>query len=206
MVPRDHDLRADRLRVLRHQRQVTVRRAAGDDLQLARVLEFLERGQQIALVLVVENVPAILQPVQVKPRQLVELVVTLRAVDFLVRQLDALVHRADITVLQQLVAQHRGQRRRDRHGQAEIAAVIQQPVHHVDQRDIRLRDRLVEPVLLKKLVVFGMPDKRQVGVQDQREITLWRHASRKVTAITGLVSSELVITVKNQLGRRARIA
>jgi hypothetical protein len=128
VVPRDHDLRADGLRIFGHQRQVAVRGAAGDDLELARVLEFLERGQKIAVVLIDENMPAILEPVQVEPGELVELVVPLGAVDFLVRQFDRLVDGADITVLQKLVTEHRGQWRRDRHGQAKIATVVDQAI------------------------------------------------------------------------------
>jgi len=36
-----------------------------------------------------------------------------------------------------------------------------------EQRDVGLDDRLVEPVLLEKVLVVGMPDKRQMRVQDK---------------------------------------
>ncbi len=175
VVARDHDLRPDRLGVLGHQRQVAVRRAAGDDFEFARVLEFAESGEQVAVILVDENVAAIFQPVQVEPGELVELVVALGAVDFLVGQLDRLVDAADIAVLQKLVAQHRGQRRRDRHGQPEIAAVVEQSVHHVDERNVGFRDGLIQPVFLEKLVVLGMPDEGEMRVEEESEIALGCH-------------------------------
>ncbi len=172
MVARDENLRPHRLGIFVHQRQVAVGRAAGDDLQLARVLELAERGEEIAVVLVGEDAPAVFQPVQVEPGELVELVVALGAVDFLVSQLDRPVERPQVTILQKLVAQHRGQRRRDRHGQPEIAAVVEQPVHHVDERDVGLGDRLVEPILLEELLVLGMTDEGKMRVKDESEITL----------------------------------
>ncbi len=175
MIARDEHLRPDRLRILGHQRQVTVGRAAGDDFEFARVLELAEGVEQIAMVLVVEDIAAVFQPVQIEPGEFVVLLVALGAVDFLVGQFDPLVHAPHITLLQKLVAQHRGQRRRDRHGEPEIATVVDQPVHHVDQRNVGLRDRFVEPIFFEEFVVLGVPDEREMRVKNESEITLGRH-------------------------------
>ena len=74
---------------------------------------------------------------------------------------------ADVAVLQQRIAEHGGQRRRDRHGQPPVGPVALQTVEHFQQRDVGLGDGLVEPVFLEEIVVFGMADKGQMGVQDQ---------------------------------------
>ena len=59
MVLRNHDLRANGLRVFGHEGQKTVRCAAGDDFQLAGILEFAERGEEIAVIFINEDVAAI---------------------------------------------------------------------------------------------------------------------------------------------------
>ena len=49
IIPRDENLRAHGLGDIFHQRQQTMGRRAGDDLQIPRVLERPERADQIAL-------------------------------------------------------------------------------------------------------------------------------------------------------------
>ncbi len=175
VIARDEDLSTDRFRILGHQRQIAVSRAASDDLQLARILEFAERREQVLIVLIDEDVAAIFQAVEIEPGEFVELVIALGAVDFLVRELDRFIDTLDVAVLQQLIAQHSRERRRDRHGEAEIAAILQQPIHHVDERDIGFRNRLVKPILLEEFLVLGVTDEREMRVKNESEVTLWRH-------------------------------
>ncbi len=78
---------------------------------------------------------------------------------------------ADVAVLQERIGEHGGQRRRHRHGQAPVGAVAFEAVHHFQQRDIGFGDGLVEPVFLEEIVVLGMADEGQMGVQDQTKIT-----------------------------------
>src|SRR5204862_2564091 len=78
---------------------------------------------------------------------------------------------ADVTLQQQLVLQHRAERRRDRHGQLERNFVAQQPLHHPEERDVAFGYRLEEPVFLEKFVMLRMPDKWQVRVKNEREVT-----------------------------------
>ena len=67
---------------------------------------------------------------------------------------------------QQLVRHHRDERRRQRHGQPVVDAVVQQAVEDADDRDVGLGQRLEEPVLLEELRVLGVADVREVGVED----------------------------------------
>ncbi len=171
MVAGDHDLRPNRLRIIFHQREEPVGRAAGDDLEIARILEFFEGIDQVAMVLVLENVADAQQTVVVEPRQLVESRVVFRALDFLPAQLEQFIHIPHVTLLQERVQKHIRQRRGHRHRQAEIHAVPQHAVHHLNERHVSLRDRLVEPVFLEEFLMLRMAHKRQVGVQNDGDVT-----------------------------------
>ena len=52
-----------------------------------------------------------------------------------------------------------------------VGAVAFQAVDHVEQRNVRLGDGLVEPIFFEEIVVLGMANERQMGVQDQAEVT-----------------------------------
>jgi len=102
----------------------------------------------------------------------VELVVVPGPLDFLVGELDQALQLPEVAALEERVREHRAERRRQRHREAEVDAVVEQPVHHVDERDVGLGDRLVEPVLLEEVLVLRMPDEGEVRVEDQREVAL----------------------------------
>ena len=74
---------------------------------------------------------------------------------------------AHVAAAQQLVLQHRAERRRDRHRQLERHAIAQQPLHHRDERDVGFGDRFEEPVFLEELVVLRMAHERQVRVKNR---------------------------------------
>jgi hypothetical protein len=46
-----------------------------------------------------------------------------------------------------------------------------------DERQINFGYRLLEPIFLKELRIFRMPDKRQVCVQNEAEISGWNKVS-----------------------------
>ncbi len=50
-------------------------------------------------------------------------------------------------------------------------AFVDQPAHHAEQRKVGLGDGFEEPVLLEKILVLGMPDERQMGVEDESEMS-----------------------------------
>ena len=47
---------------------------------------------------------------------------------------------------------------------------LEQRVEDVEQRDVGLGDGLVEPVLFEEVLVLGVADERQVGVQHEAEV------------------------------------
>src|SRR5437660_8254721 len=77
----------------------------------------------------------------------------------------------DVALAQKFVLQHRAQRWGERHREFKRNAVVQEPLHHLQQRNISFGDRLEEPVFLEKMLVFGMPNEWQVRVQNEREVT-----------------------------------
>ncbi len=54
--------------------------------------------------------------------------------------------------------------------------VRREPVEHFEQRQVRFRDRLEEPVLLEKFLVLRMPHVGEVRMQDQGEVAVGSHA------------------------------
>ena len=133
--------------------------------------------EQIVVVLLDKDVPAALEAVVVHVGQTVEFRLPAGAFDLLAGQGDEVVDMAQVAILQQRIAEHGGQRRRDRHGQPPIAAVALEAVEDVQERDVRFGDGFVEPVFFKEIVVLGMADEGQVGVERQAQIAE-RHARR----------------------------
>ena len=148
-----------------------MRRAAGDEFQLAGLEEAAEAVEQVVAVLVDEDLAGAREAVVVHVGEVVELRLPARPLDFLAGQGDEVVEVADVAILQQRIAEHGRQRRRDRHGHPPVDAVAFQAVEDFEQRDVGLGDGLVEPVFFEEIVVFGMADERQMGVQDEAEIT-----------------------------------
>ena len=56
---------------------------------------------------------------------------------------------------------------------ADVKALeLDEPLEDLDQRDVRLGDRLVEPVFLEEVLVLRMSHVRQVRVKDERYVAL----------------------------------
>ena len=77
----------------------------------------------------------------------------------------------DIAFAQEIVLQHRAQGGRERHRELERNVVVHQPSHHLQERDVSFGDRLEQPVFFQKMFMFRMPNERQVGVKNEREVT-----------------------------------
>ena len=71
--------------------------------------------------------------------------------------------------MQQLVAQHRAEGRGEREREPEIDALLDQPPHHPEEREISFADRLEEPVFFEEIFVFRVSDERQMGVENEGE-------------------------------------
>ena len=108
----------------------------------------------------------------VHQRELVELGHPARALDLAAGEVDQPVQVPQVAVLQERIGHHREERRRERHRDAEVDALLLEPVEHLDERDVRLGDRLVEPVLLEEVLVLGMPHVGEVRVEDERQVPL----------------------------------
>ena len=77
---------------------------------------------------------------------------------------------AHITLSEQIIPQHCAKRRRKSHRQPEGEAVLHQPLHHREQRNVGFRDRFEEPIFLKKVFVFRMADEGKMRVEKKREM------------------------------------
>ena len=76
---------------------------------------------------------------------------------------------AQVSLLEQLVAEHRAERRRERHREPEGDAFVRQPAHHAQERQIGFGDGFEEPVFLEKILVLRMPDEWQMRVEEESE-------------------------------------
>src|SRR5438093_10677092 len=72
---------------------------------------------------------------------------------------------------QDIVLQHHTHVRSERHSEYERSVDINQPSHHLQDRDVSFGDRLEQPVFFQKMFMFRMPNERQVGVKNEREVT-----------------------------------
>ena len=95
--------------------------------------------------------------------------VALVAEDFLVAQGLHLAEMREIAVLQKRVLQHGDQRRRERHRKAEGHAVRRQSIEDPQQRDVVSVIASNKPGLFEE-AVLGVPDERQMRVQDEGQI------------------------------------
>ncbi len=76
---------------------------------------------------------------------------------------------AEVSLLEQFVAEHRAERRRERHREMERDSVRRQPAHHAEEREVSFGESFEEPVFLEEIFVLRVPDERQMGVEDERE-------------------------------------
>ncbi len=86
--------------------------------------------------------------------------------DLLPGEADQAFEVAQITLLQQLVTQHRAKRGGERHRELEADVVALQPPHHAEERQIGFGDSFEKPVFLEEILVLRVPNERQMSVQD----------------------------------------
>ena len=71
---------------------------------------------------------------------------------------------------EEVVGEHGRERRRDGDGEADADAVGREAVEHVEERQVRLPERLVEPALFEGPRVLGVAHPGQVRVEDERDV------------------------------------
>ena len=144
---------------------------AGDNFQAPGVLEFREGGDQVFFIREIGAASFREAPV-IQMRELVERFVPMRAMRFFFGEVDEFIEVPHVAVLQQRVEEHGAQRRREGEGEPRFHAVALPALHHLEQGNVGLGDGLEEPGFLQKLLVFGMPDERQMRVEDEGEVAL----------------------------------
>jgi hypothetical protein len=162
------DLRAPRPRPA-HQRQEAVGGVARQDLEQPVVLQLSERRQQVATPAIEERAHAA-EPAEIMTRDPAQARGLVVAAHLALGELGQARQVPVVAATQQLVVEHRRERRRDRHGDAEPDALFAQAEERLQQRHVGLGDRLEEPVLLEEVVVLGVAHERQVRVQHQAEV------------------------------------
>ncbi len=80
--------------------------------------------------------------------------------------------------LEELVPHHGRQRRRHAHRQSERHPLVGHPVERVEEGQVALDERLVEPSLFEVTRVLGVPHERKVSVKHQREVAVSHRRAR----------------------------
>ena len=176
-VGRDVHLGAQPCPVAIEERKKGVGGRGGDDLEPARLLKAAKRSHQVPFV-TAPRVANRLEAVPIHLRQAMVVRLGTRPVELLFGKLDQPVEIEGVALLQEIVGEHRDERRRERDRAAVRDAVGDQTLEHLQERQVRSGDAFVEPLLLHHRWVLGMPDERQVGVQDEREVSRWHQTYR----------------------------
>src|SRR5207244_11360059 len=157
-------------RLLLQQWEQSVRGCGGDDLERAGFAELPEPAEQIAFALLDKEAPRFREKIEIELAEFSQGQVIPVALSLARREVNQKIDMFEVALLQKLVLQHRGQRRRDRHGELERHGVVDQPLHHLQQRDVRLGYRLEQPFFLQKMFLHRMSDEREMRMEDQREV------------------------------------
>jgi hypothetical protein len=73
---------------------------------------------------------------------------------------------------QEIVAQHRGERRRERHGDGKRNAATVQTIERTQEGQVALVQGFEEPALFHGALVLGVAHEGQVRVQDDGQVAL----------------------------------
>ncbi len=157
----------DRGRLRIEHRQVAVGAGTGDQLEVALVAVFLEHRQQARAAAFEEDLPGLVEQAFVHPGQEIDVGPVPGALAFFLGERDRQVEVPGAPVAQQRVFHHVGQGRRDGQGDLEGCVLGPELVEELDQRNVGFGDRLEEPALFKKAIIFRMPHVGQMSVQDQ---------------------------------------
>ena len=79
-------------------------------------------------------------------------------------KIDQKIEVSDVTLAQQLVLKHCAERRRNRHREFERHKIVDESLHHAQQRDVRFGDRLKQPLFLEEMLVLRMTNERKMRV------------------------------------------
>lgn len=121
------------------------------------------------MILALKDMQTVLEETPVQAGQKMNFRLFAGRTNFFFRQFQQLLQMAQITRLQQFVAQHGDQGRRQGQGQPVVCPVPLQPVQNLDQRNIAFGNGFEQPALFKKTAVLRMPDKGKMRMQYDAE-------------------------------------
>jgi hypothetical protein len=157
-------------RLLLQQWQQSVRRGRGDDLERAGFAKLPEPTEEIAFAIFNKKAPRFGEKIEIELAEFAQSHVIPVALSLPRREVNQKIDMFDVSLLQKLVLQHRAERGRDGHAELERHGIVDQPLHHLEQRDVSLGDRLEQPFFLEKMFLLRMPNERQVSVENEREV------------------------------------
>ena len=169
LIAADQNLRPHRLGTILHERKKAVRRRASDDLEHAIFLELRKGADDVAVDLVQIKIASRDEALTIKMREPVEVRVAGRPFNFAPRQLHSTIEIPLGAMLEKRIPQHGAKRRSHRQSQPNRSAIVGEPSKNAQQGNVGLDDGLKEPILLVKLLVFRMPDEREVSVEEESQ-------------------------------------
>ncbi len=146
-----------------------MRRRAGDNFQHAILLELRKGAYHVTLDLVQIKIPSGDKALGIKPRQLVQVRVACCPLNLAPGQLDATIKIPLRAMLKKRIPQHGAKRWSHRQSQTNWDALGRESPENPKQRNVGLSDSLEEPILLMKLLVFGMPNKWEMSVEEKSQ-------------------------------------
>src|SRR5688572_31986263 len=187
-VIRDRDLNLRPARFFRRdEREEPVSRAASDDLEHVFVLQLTKGIDQVSPVTIVPQMKRHRKVFDVHLRCLVKLLrLFSRAMLFFLSQFKEVFEVLRIAFLEKRISKHFAKRRRDVHGDPGRCPGFVQMLKNEDKRKVNLRYCFVEPVLFEKLRILRVPDKRQMGVKNETEVSDWHKRVRRSWPVCSL--------------------
>ena len=166
VVACDLDLGADGLRKFAHEGKKSVSGSAGNDFENASVLEFAEGVDEVAVVVVAKEGTAVVEALVVELGEGVESGIVTGAVQFFGGEFQLFFEAVDVAILEEGIAEHGAEGWGHRHSESKINSIPNEAFHHIEEGQIGFGDGFVEPIFFEEFWVLGMPDKRQVSVQN----------------------------------------
>ena len=166
----DADLGASRF-VSGHEREEAVCGTACDDFEGTFILELFENRDDLTVPFFIEEALCFTELIRGASSGIVER----RALfcDFLfLCEFFEFVEVSRVAFLKEWIGEHFAERWRHAHGKSPTDVVIREATHHSQERDISFCHGFKQPVFLEKIGIFRMSDKRQVGMQDNAEVSL----------------------------------
>ena len=171
-VAADKDLRAHRLGNDLHERQEAVRGGASDDFDDAVLLELRECADDVAVDFLAVEAERFAECGVVVAGDLEHRGIACGSLEFHLGEGKTALEVAFGARDEERIAQHRANGGREREGDFERHLFGDHAPEHFQQRDVALCDGFKEPVLLEEFLVLGMPDPRQMGMEQNRERAL----------------------------------